>query len=289
MKQLLIISGKGGTGKTFFTSCLAVVFENKIIVDCDVDAANLHLLLCPQIKEKYEFWCGKIAEINSEKCIGCGSCKEVCRFSAIVESNGFYKIDPYACEGCTICSYFCEQGAILIKDKLSGYYFISDTEYGPLIHAKLGIAQENSGKLVTKLKEVASEMAKKEGYKYIIIDGPPGVGCPVIASMTGVDLAIAITEPTFSALHDLERIIKLTKHFKVDLKVIINKYDLNEKVGKAIEEILMKEKIELLGRIPFSEEIAASIKQGVPLLKVSKSSLTKIIVNLCQKVIELLK
>jgi MinD superfamily P-loop ATPase len=281
MKQILIISGKGGTGKTFFTGCMAVAVKNKVLVDCDVDAANLHLLLQPEIKSTYEFWSGKIAEIDQERCTGCGSCKEVCRFEAIEEEGGVYKVEPYSCEGCTICSYVCPEEAVILRDRLSGHYFLSETKYGPLVHARLGIAQENSGKLVTKLREIAKDMAEKGGYDYVIIDGPPGVGCPVMAAMTGVDLAVVITEPTLSGLHDLERVIELTGHFKVPVKVIINKYDLNEEVSKKIEKRISELGAELVGKIPFSEEVLNSVKQGVPFLEMS-SSLSQELFQLCQ-------
>ncbi len=286
MKQILIISGKGGTGKTFFTGCMAVAVKNKVLVDCDVDAANLHLLLHPEIKEKYEFWSGKIAEIDSEKCTGCGTCKEICRFEAIEEKDGLYRIEPYACEGCTICSYFCPEEAIILRDRLSGHYFISETKYGPLVHARLGIAQENSGKLVTKLREIAEEMAKKKNYDYVIIDGPPGVGCPVMAAMTGVDLAVVVVEPTLSGLHDFERVVELSGHFKIPLKVIINKYDLNKEVSQKIEERASELEAELVGRIPFSEEILTSVKNGVPFLEKSTSPLAQEIFQLCQNLVK---
>ncbi len=286
MKQILIISGKGGTGKTFFTGCMTVAVKNKVLVDCDVDAANLHLLLQPKIKEEYEFWSGKIAEIDPEKCTGCGTCKEVCRFEAIGEKEGIYRIEPYACEGCTICSYLCPEEAIILKDRLSGHYFISDTKYGPLIHARLGIAQENSGKLVTKLREIAKEIAEKESYDYVIIDGPPGVGCPVMAAMTGVDLAIVITEPTLSGLHDLERVVELASHFKVPLKVIINKFDLNKEVSEKIEKRVSELGAELAFKIPFAKEILISVKQGLPFLESSTSPLAQEISQLCQNLVE---
>ena len=264
MKQILIISGKGGTGKTMLSACFSVLADKKIIVDADVDAANLHLLLNPEIKESYDFVGGKIARIDSENCIQCGTCREICRFDAITED---FEIVPVYCEGCTICSYFCEQGAIILEDRISGKYFISSTKYGTLVHARLGIAQENSGKLVAKLREIAKELAEKQGVNYVIIDGPPGVGCPVMASMTGVDVVVAVTEPSLSGLHDLERVIDLTKHFKVELKVVINKFDLSPELSKKIEEELNKKEIPLIGKIPFSEEVVTSVKRGIPFIE----------------------
>jgi MinD superfamily P-loop ATPase len=283
MKQILVISGKGGTGKTFFTGCLAVSLPNKVIVDCDVDAANLHLILHPKIEQSFEFIGGKIAFIDEEKCITCGACKEVCQFSAITED---FQIDEFSCEGCTICSYVCPTSAVIIKDRISGSYFISNTDYGKMVHARLNIAQENSGKLVTKLREIAKEIVEMNGADFIIIDGPPGVGCPVMASMTGVDLALAITEPTVSGFHDLKRVIDLAKHFKVEIKVIINKYDLNIEMSKNIAKDLEKLNIEIIGMIPFSEEILASVKAGVPFLKFSESKLSKDIEKLIHKILD---
>ena len=286
MKQILVISGKGGTGKTFFTGCLAVYFKDKIIVDCDVDAANLHLILHPKIKEKHEFWSGKKAYIDQDNCSLCGTCKEICRFSAVIEENGIYTIDPYSCEGCTICSYMCPSEAIVLKDNLAGYYFISETKYGPFIHAELGIAQENSGKLVAKLREIAKNLAEKKNYKYVIIDGPPGVGCPVIASLTDVDIAIIITEPTLSGLHDLERVVELANHFKIPLKLIINKFNLNEEITSKIEKRANELKVQIIGKIPFSEDILNSVKFGIPFLEYvnSDTPLYQQIIQICKNV-----
>jgi len=281
MKQVLVISGKGGTGKTFFTGCLAVAVKNKVLVDCDVDAANLHLLLHPEIKESYEFIGGKLAQIDKTKCIECGLCIENCKFNAIGEN---FQVDELSCEGCTICSYICPQEAIILRDRVSGQYFISETKYGTLIHARLGIAQENSGKLVTKLREHAKELANAKSCQYIIIDGPPGVGCPVMASMTGVDIVVAVTEPTLSGMHDLGRVIELAKHFKIPLKVIVNKFDLNPQMSEKIEEELGKFEIELAGRIPFSEEILYSVKKGFPFLEFSQGKLSKEIESLIQNI-----
>ncbi|MGB9762379.1 MAG: (4Fe-4S)-binding protein [Thermodesulfobacterium geofontis] len=267
MKQILVISGKGGTGKTVISGCLAVFLDNKVIVDADVDAANLYLLLHPKIKEVHKFIGGKLAEIDKEKCSQCGTCREICKFSAISKD---FEIDPLFCEGCTICSYFCPESAIILKDRISGEFFISETKYGPLIHARLGIAQENSGKLVAKLRELAKNIAE-ENKDFIIIDGPPGVGCPVMASMTGVDLIIAVTEPTLSGIHDLERVVDLANHFKIPVKVIINKFDLNSQMSLQIEKSLKERKIEVIGKIPFSEEIVDSVKRQIPFLEYAKT------------------
>lgn len=264
MKQILVISGKGGTGKTFFTGCLAVAVKNKVLVDCDVDAANLHLLLHPEVKESYEFIGGKVAQIDKTKCVECELCRENCKFNAIAED---FQVDEFSCEGCTVCSYVCPEEAIILKDRVSGHYFVSETKYGPLIHARLGIAQENSGKLVTKLRELAKEIAKAKDCDYIIIDGPPGAGCPVMASMTGVDLLVAVTEPTLSGMHDLSRVLELAKHFKVPVKVIVNKFDLNPEMSEKIKKELKEMNIEVAGMIPFSRGILSSVKKCIPFLE----------------------
>ncbi|NWF52770.1 MAG: 4Fe-4S binding protein, partial [Nitrospirae bacterium] len=209
MKQIVVISGKGGTGKTILTASFASLAKNKVMADCDVDAADLHLLLQPEIKERHEFRSGVTATIDKELCQGCGECISVCRFNAISED---FTVDPISCEGCTICSYVCPAGAIKLEENISGEWFVSETKYGPFVHAKLGIAEENSGKLVSVVRQKAKEIAEKENLDYVIIDGPPGIGCPVIASLANVDLAMIVTEPTLSGIHDMERVAQVSKH-----------------------------------------------------------------------------
>ena len=264
MKQIVIISGKGGTGKTVLTASFAALVTNKVMVDCDVDAADLHLLLQPEIKERHEFRSGVTAMIDKELCQECGECISVCRFNAISED---FRIDHISCEGCTICSYICPVEAIKLEENLSGEWFISDTKYGPLIHAKLGIAEENSGKLVTVVRQAAKEIAEKENLDYVIIDGPPGIGCPVIASLANVDLAMIVTEPTLSGIHDMERVAQVSKHFGVPTKVVINKYDINPDNSEDIKKICQKEDIEVISQLPFSQKVSESIVHGVPLVE----------------------
>jgi len=264
VKQIVIISGKGGTGKTVLTASFAALVTNKVMVDCDVDAADLHLLLQPEIKERHEFRSGVTAMIDKELCQECGECISVCRFNAISED---FRIDHISCEGCTICSYICPVEAIKLEENLSGEWFISDTKYGPLIHAKLGIAEENSGKLVTVVRQAAKEIAEKENLDYVIIDGPPGIGCPVIASLANVDLAMIVTEPTLSGIHDMERVAQVSKHFGVPTKVVINKYDINPDNSEDIKKICQKEDIEVISQLPFSQKVSESIVHGVPLVE----------------------
>lgn len=259
MKQITVISGKGGTGKTVITGSLAALAQNKVMADCDVDAADLHLLLHPEIKERHEFRSGRTAVIDQDVCIKCGKCADACRFGAIDRD---FAVDPISCEGCAFCSRICPVNAIRMEENVAGEWFISGTKYGPFIHAKLGIAEENSGKLVAMVRQASRELAKKEGLEYVIIDGPPGIGCPVIASLTGVDLALVVTEPTLSGLHDAKRVIEVAKHFNVPAKLVVNKFDLNPEMAGRIERFCSDNGIPVIGRIPFDKTIVESMVMG---------------------------
>ncbi|MFH0924919.1 MAG: ATP-binding protein [bacterium] len=259
MKQIVVISGKGGTGKTILTASFAALAKNKVMVDCDVDAADLYLLLHPDIKQRNEFKSGKTAYIDQKVCINCGKCISACRFEAIKKD---FQVDPISCEGCGLCNHICPVKAIKMEDNIAGEWFISETKYGPFVHAKLGIAEENSGKLVAKVRQVAKEIAEEKKLNYVIIDGPPGIGCPVIASLSGIDLAVIVTEPTISGLHDLLRIIEVTEHFQIATKVIINKYDLNLENTNTIKLSCTKKHLEILGCIPFSSSVSKAIVSG---------------------------
>ena len=265
MKQIVVISGKGGTGKTVIAASFASLAKNKVMADCDVDAANLHLLLHPEIKERYEFKSGKTAKIKKAKCNHCGTCISVCRFDAISEDE--FKVDPISCEGCKVCFYVCPEDAIKMEENLSGEWFISNTKYGPLVHAKLGIAEENSGKLVTLVRQKAKEIAERENKDFIIIDGPPGIGCPVIASLTGVDLALIVTEPTLSGIYDLERVVSMARHFGIKTYVCINKCDLNTENTKKIKRYCEDLNIEIAGEIPFDQVVTEALVKGVPVVE----------------------
>jgi len=243
MKQIVVISGKGGTGKSIIAGSFASLAKNKVMADCDVDAADLYLLLHPDVKETHKFSGGKTAFIDERRCTECGKCQEICRFEAIAN----YLIDPISCEGCGVCSHICPEKAIKMVDNLSGKWFVSETKYGPFVHAKLGIAGENSGKLVTQARQNAKLIAEKEKRDFVIIDGPPGIGCPVIASLSGVDIALIVTEPTLSGIHDLERIVGVAHHFGIKGVVCINKYDLNLIITQKIEEYCRNNNIELVG------------------------------------------
>jgi MinD superfamily P-loop ATPase len=263
MKEVVILSGKGGTGKTIISASFAALARSKVMVDCDVDAADLHLLLQPVSRESSEFWSGQTAVIDEEKCTQCGICQDVCRFSAIEE----FKVDPISCEGCGFCFHACPEQAVAMQENLSGNWFISDTKHGPLVHARLGVAQENSGKLVTLVRRNARLIAEREGLDYIISDGPPGIGCPVIASLSGASLALLVTEPTLSGIHDLERVIGVCRHFGVPALVCINKYDLNEDNTRHIESYCQGLGIKVVSKIPFDNVVTEALVQGVPVVE----------------------
>jgi MinD superfamily P-loop ATPase len=258
MKEIVVISGKGGTGKTSIVAAFANLAKNAVLADCDVDAANLHLILAPGVKQSSDFVGGKQAFIIAEKCIGCGRCRDVCRFGAIHldgEKNDViektFTVDPLACEGCKVCVKFCLVNAIEFNDSVNGQWFVSDTRFGTMVHARLGVAQENSGKLVTLIRRHAKRIATEEKRPFIIVEGSPGIGCPVIASITGADLALVITEPTLSARHDLQRVAELAAHFRIPTLVCINKADINPQIAGRIEDDAHSLGLKVAGRIRY--------------------------------------
>ena len=283
MKQIVVISGKGGTGKTVITASFASLAKNKVMVDCDVDAANLYLLLHPNIKETYEFT-GKVAKIDQDKCDQCGKCQEFCRFEAINKINNNFVIDPASCESCGVCVYICPQKAVKMVENLLGKWFISETKYGPLVHAKLGVGGENSGKLVSLVKERAKSIGEDEKKDLIIIDGPPGIGCPVIASLSGVDIALIVTEPTLSGIHDLERVLGVANHFGIKSLVCINKYNLNLENTQKIKNYCQDWGIEVVGEIPFDTAVTRALVMGKPIVEYSDGSVSRQIKNIWEKV-----
>jgi MinD superfamily P-loop ATPase len=281
MTQIVIISGKGGTGKTTIAASFAALASLKTIADTDVDAANLHLILNPKIKEEQEFRGAKVAVIEKEKCTGCGICEQNCRFDAITfattntnnELN--LNLNPILCEGCGVCVALCPEAAIKLEEVVSGYAFISDTKYGEMSHARLNVAEEASGKLVTQVRNNAIQRAKKASIDLILIDGPPGIGCPVIASLSGVDIALIVTEPTQSGLHDLKRVLSVIEHFGVQAMVCINKYDINEEITAGIEVFCREKGGEIVGKIPFDEIVTKSIVAGVPVVEFCDGKVSK--------------
>jgi MinD superfamily P-loop ATPase len=272
MKELLVISGKGGTGKTTMVGAFAglandtPLTKDTVLVDCDVDAADLHLILKPSITEKKEFFGLKKANLDPAKCNNCGACAGVCRFGAIASHDGIVKIESISCEGCKVCYRVCPNQAISMEDVIAGHWFISDTPYGPMVHARLGIAEENSGKLVMEVRREAKRIAEILGSRLIISDGPPGIGCPVISSMSGVDLALIVTEPTIAGVHDMERLHSLADGFDVEVVVCINKHDLDYHVSAGIEEFCYTHGIDIVGRVPFDEEVVKALARGEPII-----------------------
>ena len=281
MKEIVVLSGKGGTGKTSIVASFAALAHSKVLADCDVDAADLHLLLKPVVEEEKEFWSGQVAFIDREKCTECGLCQELCRFEAIKD----FQVDPISCEGCRFCYQVCPVDAITMNDCMSGHSFISQTKYGYLCHARLGIAQENSGKLVALVRQNAKLIAERKNLDYVITDGPPGIGCPVISSLSGASLALLVTEPTLSGIHDLERAIGVCRHFGVPILVCVNKYDLNEQNTSQIEGYCGKEGIDVAGRISFDNVMTEAIVHGLPVVEYSDNRVTQQIRELWQIVL----
>lgn len=265
MKQLAVISGKGGTGKTILSACFAALAENKVMVDCDVDASNLHLLLHPEITRREVFVSGFTAHLDDSLCTGCGECHAACRFDAISATPaGTFRIDPLACEGCAVCGHVCSSGAIRMEDAECGHWFVSQTQYGHFVFARLGVGAENSGKLVTEVRNRAAELARTNGSELVLIDGPPGIGCPVIATLSGVDLALVVTEPTPSGIQDMERVIATARHFQIKTACCINKHDLNPELSKEIEAWCAQQGISLVGTIPYDHSVVEAMTRAVP-------------------------
>ncbi len=262
VKELTVISGKGGTGKTSLVASFAALRRNVVLADCDVDAADLHLVLAPQVVHREPFSGGKRARIRPGHCTACGKCEEICRFDAIHfdgPGNGVvektFRVDPIACEGCGVCAWFCAEQAIEFEHVVNGEWFISETRCGPMVHAKLGIGGENSGKLVSTVRNSAKQIAEQRNLELVLIDGSPGIGCPVIASVTGATMVLAVTEPTLSGLHDLERVAELTRHFSIPAMVCVNKWDLNPEVCERIESRAREMGLTPAGRIRYDRGV----------------------------------
>ena len=273
MKQIVVISGKGGTGKTVVSACFAVLARNAVLADVDVDAANLHLLLRPEIRERHVFRSGRKARIEAGKCTACGICLPLCRFDALIEDKeGKVAVDTLSCEGCGVCYQVCPEQAVEMETPVAGEWYVSETKYGPFVHARLGIAEENSGKLVTEVRKKARQIAESEKRDLVIMDGAPGIGCPVIASLTGTDLALVVTEPTPSGYHDMKRIIGLARHFKIRAACCVNKFDLNPENSGRTESWCREQSIPVVGKIPFDMAVPESVVQGIPYLEYSSNA-----------------
>ncbi len=263
MRELVVISGKGGTGKTSIVASFAVLAGEAVLADCDVDAADLHLVLSPDIKSRKEFHSGREAVIRQADCLHCGTCVKHCRFNAVKADGNeageeAFRIDSLSCEGCGVCVHFCPAQAIDFPERICGEWYVSETRCGPMVHARLGIAAENSGKLVSTVRREARQIAEQTKRELVLVDGPPGIGCPVIASMTGASSVLLVTEPTLSGEHDLDRVLSLTGHFGLPSAVCVNKWDLNEPMTARIEQFAVSKGAAIAGRIRYDRRVTTA-------------------------------
>lgn len=276
IREIVIVSGKGGTGKTSLAAAFAALAKNGILCDADVDAADLHLLMQPEVKERTDFMGGSKAVINPDLCTGCGTCRTLCRFDAISDR---YEVDPIRCEGCGVCVDFCPEQAIDFPVQRCGEWYISATRFGPMVHARLGIAEENSGRLVSLVRKETRQLAEERGLELILTDGPPGIGCPVIAAIGGATALVIVVEPTVSGIHDMERVVDLAAHFRVPGMVIVNKYDLNVEMTETIEQLAVQRNLVVLGRVPFDPVFTRSMVQGQTLFEYGEETPTRQVVR----------
>lgn len=281
MDEIVVISGKGGTGKTTLVGALASLWENIVTADCDADASDLHLLFNPDVKETHNFFSGIHPTINPDLCTLCGQCAAVCVFGAFTPN---LNINPIACKGCAVCAYFCPEDAITPHDHLCGQWFLSDTRFGPFVHARLGIAEDNSGKLVYKIRTEAKKIAEKFKKDIILIDGSPGIGCPVMSSLTGASLAVVVTEPSVSGLHDLNRVLRLVEHFKIPAVVVINKYDINLETSNQIEKTVDKIGGQIVGQIPYDSSIIKAMVNGQTIPEFMDGTLVSLFQSIAQRI-----
>jgi len=291
MKEIVVISGKGGTGKTSITASFANLgAENIVVADCDVDAADMHLLLKPDYQKRETFYSGLLAEIDAKKCIECNACFDVCRFDAIDKKPSHYAVIKLNCEGCGYCEKVCPSEAIKMKDNNVGEWFISKTKLNNfLVHAKLGIGAENSGKLVAKVKNEAKALAKKNHVDYVLVDGSPGIGCPVVSSLSGADYVVFVTEPTVTGIHDLKRVHELVKKFHIASGCIINKCDLNEQVSQEIKDYLKEENIAHIADFPYDNAFSKAIIQGKTMIEYENGKFKELLIDSWRNVLNKLK
>ena len=288
MTEITILSGKGGAGKTSVAAAIASLTKNAVFCDNDVDAADLHLIFDPQIKEEHEFSSGSKAVIDPEKCSICGLCMEHCRFNAIhLNEDGIPEVNPFQCEGCRLCERICPEQAITSIQLNNNKWFVSETRFGPLVHARMGAGEENSGRLVTEIRKKAREIAIEKAADYIINDGPPGIGCPVIASVTGTGKVLLVIEPSLSGLHDAKRLHQLVKSFKIPVAAVINKFDINEEITRKAENFLKENQIRLLGKIPYDTLLVESIVNKQTILEFApENEISKTIKSIWQQLSE---
>ncbi len=288
MKQIVVLSGKGGTGKTSLTAAFSQLAENVVLADCDVDASNLPIIATPDLRKEEIFIGGESAVIDPEACINCGRCAAFCRFDAISFGRSSYEVTDYKCDGCRLCVRLCPTQAIVMKQHDKSRWFTSATRFGDMVHARLGVAEENSGKLVTKVRHQAKLLAQEQGHELVIIDGPPGIGCPATSSMSGVDLAVLVTEPTMSGLHDLKRILETASHFRIKPLVLINKFDLSLEQSQTIEHFCEQREIPVLGKIPFDKIFVQAMSQRKTVLECQHSTpeLRSLLQEIWQRILE---
>ena len=291
MKELVVISGKGGTGKTSIVAAFAALAERAVLADCDVDAADLHLVLEPTIVKREKFSGGSRARIKPRHCTACGKCAELCRFEAISfdgPGNGkvdkTYRVDPIACEGCGVCAWFCPADAIEFAPAVNGERFISDTRCGPMVHAKLSVAEENSGKLVSIVRTQAKKIVEQRRLDMVLIDGAPGIGCPVIASITGAELVLIVTEPTLSGLHDLQRVADLTRHFGIRTLICVNKWDLNGDCTREIEDFARSRSLAVAGKVRYDSAVTKAQIEKLSVVEYAADGVATDVKQLWQKV-----
>jgi MinD superfamily P-loop ATPase len=287
MREIVVVSGKGGTGKTSLTGAFAHLAENSVVCDLDVDAPDLHLLLRPQTVQTEEFFSGYVAKIDSGLCTGCGLCAAMCKYEAVRVAQDTFSVDPLRCEGCKVCVSFCPEGAILFPQKHCGEWYIASTRFGPLVHARLFPGEANSGRLVMVLKQQARQLAKARGKELILADGTPGIGCPVISSLSGADLAVAVTEPTPSGRHDLERVAELCGHFQIRLAVIINKFDLNPEEADRIEAFCRSKGHAAIARLPHDPVVTKAMVEGLVVTELPEGDFSREVRQTWRKIEEL--
>ena len=291
MKEIVVISGKGGTGKTSITASFAYLGEEDIVVaDCDVDAADMHLLMQPDFAYAEDFYSGLIAQIDQDICTRCGKCSDVCRFNAIPVINGQYIVEPLDCEGCGYCARVCPVDAISMNEQKVGQFYISKTKArNTMVHAELGFGADNSGKLVAKVKKEAKRVAEETNKELVVVDGSPGIGCPVVSSLSGADLVVLVTEATVSGLHDLKRVYELVKKFNIEACCIINKFDLNTGIEKEIKDFLQQENIIHVSSLPYDESFTKALTNGLTIVEYDKNHLKKILTESWEKVRQITK
>ncbi len=288
MREIVVISGKGGTGKTSLTAAFAHLAQGAVLCDLDVDAPDLHILLDPRPRRRENFISGQTAGIDPALCTGCGLCRDACRFTAIRpakgEATGVPAVDALRCEGCTVCAAVCPSGAVTLTPRHCGEWGVSDTRFGPLVHAQLFPGQENSGRLVTLLKQEARRLALAEGASLVLCDGAPGIGCPVISSLAGAHLAVAVTEPTPSGRHDLERVCGVCDHFRVPVAVVVNKHDLNPAEDARIEAFCAQRGYELVARLPHDPLVTAVMVQRKAVTELADNGFTHFLLRAWRRI-----